>query len=138
MKPTSTAFKIFAITLLLALLAALQLIAGCTPAEPPDADKRYLEDRVDYVIAIRRAVDPSEICARTSTAVAGQFVLVQVTCISGQNIEVGFHASGRNVYRQMVWLNEKKSDKVTEERLMLELGAPQMEAWMLIDMRDRP
>jgi hypothetical protein len=130
--------KLFIITLLLAFLGAILLIVGCAPQEPPPANKQYIESLVDQVIALRQVEHPGENCTRKATHIAGQFALIEVACSNDNNVEVGFHARDRKVFRQKVWSHVGSSGAVTEDQLILELGAPQMEAWMLIDMREHP
>lgn len=122
-----------------ALLALLGLTA-CRrePVEPPAADGAYLQGLVDQDLARIPSGGNLVNCLRSATHVAGQYALVEVVCDGGERLEYLYHASGRKVFAGRVWYVNKDIPPLTEEQIMARIGAPQMEAWMLVDMRDHP
>lgn len=131
-------FKLTHIYFLAALLLAG--LSGCNrePVDPPAADGAYLQGLVDRDLAKIPSGGNLVNCLRSATHVAGQYALIEVVCDGGEKLEYIYHASGRTVFTGHVWYANKDIPLLTEEQIMSEVGAPQMEAWMLVDMRDHP
>jgi hypothetical protein len=119
------------------LLAGL---GGCNPepVDPPAADGGYLQGLVDQELANIPSGGNLVNCLRSATHVAGQYALIEVICAGDERLEYLYHASGRTVFTGRVWYANKDIPLLSEEQIMAGIGAPQMEAWMLVDMRDRP
>lgn len=131
-------FKLKHIYFLAALLLAG--LGGCNrePVDPPAADGGYLQGLVDQELANIPSGGNLVNCLRSATHVAGQYALIEVICAGDERLEYLYHASGRTVFKGRVWYANKAIPLLTEEQIMAGVGAPQMEAWMLVDMRDRP
>ncbi|MBP9809788.1 hypothetical protein KBF38_15920 [bacterium] len=126
---------------LIAASVALLALAGLTacnrePVEPPAADGAFLQGLVDQDLANIPAGGNLVNCLRLNTHIAGQYALIEVVCDGGEKLEYIYHASGRAVFVGKVWYVNKDIPPLTEEQIMSGVGAPQMEAWMLIDKRD--
>jgi hypothetical protein len=118
----------------------LACLGGCDrePVDPPAADGVFLQGLVDRDLANRPSGGNLVNCLRSATHVAGQYALIEVVCDGGEKLEYVYHASGRTVFVGKVWYANKDIPLLSEEQIMAGVGAPQMEAWMLVDMRDRP
>jgi len=131
-------FKLKHIYFLVGLLLAS--LGGCNrePVDPPAADGAYLQGLVDRDLANIPSGGNLVNCLRSATHVAGQYALIEVICAGDERLEYLYHASSRTVFVGKVWYANKDIPLLTEEQIMAGVGAPQMEAWMLIDMRDHP
>ncbi len=125
-----------ALVLLSGLSACNRESVDAPPA--PAADGVYLQGLVDQDLANIPSGGNLVNCLRLNTHVAGQYALIEVLCDGGERLEYVYHASGRTVFVGKVWYANKDIPLLTEEQIISDIGAPQMEAWMLIDMRDRP
>lgn len=122
-------------------LLALSGLSACNrePVDAPPAaaaDGAYLQTLVDRDLSNIPSGGNLVNCKRLNTHVAGQYALIEVVCDDGERLEYIYHASGRTVFTGRVWYVNKDIPPLTEEQIMNDVGAPQMEAWMLIDMRD--
>jgi len=133
--------RLYFITLTVSLLAVLELtgLTGCSrhEAEPASIDLAY------SAAAAKRSLDSETAqtgrkCRIVGNYGAGQYALIEASCEDGGFIEYGYYGSNRVLSLAHVWRAKDAAARVTEEDLMLDLSAPQMEAWMLIDKRDRP
>ena len=119
-------------------LLLLSGLSGCNrePVDPPAADGAYLQGLVDQELANIPSGGNLVNCKRLNTHVAGQYALIEVVCDDGERLEYIYHASARTVFVGKVWYINQGIAPLTEEQIMSDVGAPQMEAWMLVDMRD--
>lgn len=128
----------------LIVASALVLLSGLSACnrEPvdappaPAADGAYLQGLVDRDLSNIPSGGNLVNCKRLNTHVAGQYALIEVVCDDGERLEYVYHASGSTVFVGRVWYVNKDIPPLTEEQIMSGVGAPQMEAWMLTDMRD--
>jgi len=137
MKPWYSKLITASVLVLLAGLSACNREA-VEPPSAPAADGVFLQGLVDQDLAKIPSGGNLVHCLRSATHVAGQYALIEVICEGDERLEYVYHASGRTVFTGRVWYANKAIPLLTEEQIMTGVGAPQMEAWMLIDMRDRP
>lgn len=126
---------------LLGAVVALLLLTGLTacnrqPEDPPAADGAFLQTLVDRDLARIPTGGNLVNCQRTNTHVAGRYALIEVSCDKGERLEYAYYASERQVYSGHVFYSGAGAPLATEEQIMIAVGAPQMEAWMLVDKRD--
>ncbi len=119
-------------------LLVLSALSACNrdPVDPPAADAAFLQGLVDQDLATIPSGGNLVNCLRLNTHVAGQYALIEVVCDGGERLEYVYHASQRTVFKGHVWYAPAGGQLMTEEQIMGTVGAPQMEAWMLVDMRD--
>ena len=134
MKPFSLRFLASALVLLL-----LSVLGACSrqPVDPPAADGVFLQTLVDLDLAKIPTGGNLVNFQRTNTHVAGQYSLIEVSCDNGERLEYAYYASQRKVYSGHVFYSAAGAPLATEEQIMAGIGAPQMEAWMLVDKRDQ-
>jgi len=132
--------RLYLITLTTALVATLQLIVttGCSRRadDAPVADLIYLSAQAKRVVDDLNAQSDGHDCKIVGNYGAGEYVLTEASCADGSYVEIGYKANMRAILVGVIWLAPDAKSRVKEEDLMLDIHAPQMEAWMLIDKRD--
>jgi len=132
--------RLYLITLTAALLAMLQLsgITGCSghKDDTPVADLTYLAALAQRQVNSENAQPGGRNCKIVGNYGAGSYALIEAFCADGSYVEIGYKADMRVVQRTHTWRAPDAKSRVKEEDLMVDIDAPQMEAWMLIDKRD--
>jgi hypothetical protein len=128
---------------LVAASVALLALAGLTACnrqavDPPPADIVFLQGQVDQLLVGLNSGGNLANCLRLNSHVAGQYALIEVVCDEGRRLEFVCHARQSTVIRGHIESIPRDGKLMTEEQIMVAVGAPQMEAWMLVDKRDHP
>jgi len=136
--------RLYFLTLATALVTAGYglgvVLTGCSGKKPdcPVADLTYLAALAQRQVQNENSQPGGRQCRIVGNYGAGSFVLVEALCADGSYVEIGYRADMRVVQRTHTWRARDAKSRIKEEDIIVDLDAPQMEAWMLIDKRDHP